>query len=86
MADMADCGPKCQETLREVQRLIDGELDPLLQGEVLDHLRDCSPCMQRAEFRRHLKDLVRVKCAEHEVPEGLRTRLEALLDRSAGTT
>ena len=85
MADMADCGPQCQETLREVERLIDGELDPQLQGQVLAHLRDCSPCMQRTEFRRHLKDLVRNKCTEHEVPEGLRARLEALLG-TAGTT
>jgi mycothiol system anti-sigma-R factor len=79
MTDSADCGPECQEALREIERLIDGELDPVVRGEVVEHLSDCSPCMQHAEFRRSLKEFVHDRCRQDDVPEALRTKIEGLL-------
>lgn len=76
---MAKCGPLCEETLRQVERLIDGELDPAVATVVSQHLSACSPCMQHADFRRHLKALVHDKCAERELPAGLDERLRTLL-------
>lgn len=76
---MAECGPNCEETLKEIERFLDGELDPLVEGQVTYHLSDCNPCMQRTEFRRHVKDLVHDKCAERDLPPGLAERIEELL-------
>ena len=74
-----DCGPDCQETLREVERLLDGELDPTLQVRIEEHLVECSPCMQRAEFRRHLKVLVSRKCSESHVPARVESRIVRMI-------
>ena len=52
--------------LRERHRVqVPGGLD--LLGE---HLADCPPCFERAEFQRKLKDIVRVKC-HSQTPEHL---------------
>jgi mycothiol system anti-sigma-R factor len=76
---MAECGPNCEETLKEIERFLDGELDPLAQGQVTHHLSDCNPCMERAEFRRHVKDLIHDKCIEQTLPPGLSERIQELL-------
>jgi mycothiol system anti-sigma-R factor len=77
MSYMDDCGPDCQETLREVERFLDGELEleAALHVRIEEHLSACSPCMERAEFRRHLKILVSRKCVQSEVPAAFETRI-----------
>ena len=55
---MSDCGPDCLETLREIERFLDGELQGDLRSRVQEHLSGCNPCMDRAEFRRHLKAMI----------------------------
>jgi len=76
---MPNCGVNCEETLREVERLIDGELDEGTQGDIQQHLSDCHPCMERADFRKHLKELVHDRCAEKQVPAGLQDRIRDLI-------
>jgi mycothiol system anti-sigma-R factor len=75
-----DCGPDCAETLKEIESFLDGELDVSVQEQIQIHLSDCSPCMQRAEFRRHIKVVVRSKCSGDDVPPALEHRIRALLD------
>jgi mycothiol system anti-sigma-R factor len=70
-----DCGPDCQETLREVERFLDGEVDVTLRVRIEEHLSGCSPCMDRAEFRRQLKIIVARKCTESEVPARVEARI-----------
>ena len=78
---LSDCGPECLEALREIERFLDGELDdPGMRAFVDRHLSDCNPCMERAEFRRHLKDLVGSKCREQQVPAELGDRLRSLIE------
>lgn len=77
--DEADCGPHCRETLDEIERFLDGELDVTLRMRVVHHLSGCNPCMQRTEFRRHLKLMVSEKCAQHEAPAGLSDRIRELI-------
>jgi mycothiol system anti-sigma-R factor len=77
---MRECEPECTETLLEVEAYLDGEVDPALAGRIKQHLGDCSPCMDRAEFRRHLKSLVRDRCTERSVPDSLVTRIQELID------
>ena len=76
---MADCGPECEETLRQIERFLDHEVDDVIRVKVERHLSGCNPCTDRAEFRVHLKALVQAKCAEREVPAGLKDRLREVL-------
>lgn len=80
---MVDCGPQCEETLREIERYLDGEVDEAIHGRVQEHIADCGPCMERADFRRHLKELVQEKCTE-DVPADVQARIRSLID-SLGT-
>jgi mycothiol system anti-sigma-R factor len=80
---MADCGPECQEILREIEAYLDHEIDDVQRLRVQAHLGDCGPCGDRADFQQHLRDLVRGKCGE-QLPVGLEDRLRSLLDEPAG--
>jgi len=77
---MPECDPKCTETLLEVEAYLDGEVDPSMAKRIHDHLGDCSPCLDRAEFRRYLKELVRDRCTERSVPDSLVERITQLID------
>jgi mycothiol system anti-sigma-R factor len=76
---MSEFEPECTETLLEVEAFLDGEVDPALATRIRGHLGDCSPCMDRAEFRKHLKELVQSKCIEREVPDALLDRIRQLI-------
>ena len=82
MGDINDCGPGdpgCRETLREIQRFLDGELDDDVTAGIRIHLSGCNPCMQRTEFRRHLKVMIWSKCAGDAVPPDLVARVQELI-------
>ncbi len=88
MGRTEDCGDECRETLRAVERYLDGELDVEVRARIEAHLSDCSPCMRRASFRRHLKVLIAERCSEHEAPPELAARIQELirgLDETSGT-
>jgi mycothiol system anti-sigma-R factor len=76
---MRECGPDCTETLLEVEAFLDGEVDPALAERITSHLSDCSPCTDRTEFRKHLKELVASRCIERDVPDELRERIRSLI-------
>ena len=83
MGDM-DCGPGdpgCRETLREIERFLDGELDDDLTVGIRLHLSGCDPCTQRTEFRRHLKVMISSKCSEGSVPPELLEKIHEMLSR-----
>ena len=75
-----DCGPECEETLREIERFLDGELEPGLRAVITHHLSTCNPCTERAEFRQHVKDMIAAKCAGDVMPADLLSRVKALID------
>ena len=79
MGALDDCGPLCQETLKEIERFLDGELDRVVTVRIEEHLSDCNPCMQRAEFRRHLKVMVGEKCSERAAPDALSEKIRDLI-------
>jgi len=76
---MDDCGPECQEALREIERLLDREVDDVIRMKVERHLSGCHPCTDKLEFRVHLKAMVQAKCSEHELPAGLEERIRQVL-------
>jgi mycothiol system anti-sigma-R factor len=77
---MSDCGPECMETLREIERLLDGELQGDVRIRVQTHLSGCNPCMDRIEFRRHLKDMIASKCTGDQPPPELFVRIRAIIE------
>lgn len=76
---MTECGSNCEETLAEIQRFLDGELDHSIELSIEQHLTGCNPCMQRTEFRRHLKVMISAKCGGDAVPDALRTKVMDLI-------
>lgn len=76
---MTDCGPDCEETLKQIELVLDGEAGDDVRTVVDKHLSDCSPCMDKAEFRKHVKDLIHDKCAEREVPADLKAKIHELI-------
>ena len=79
MGEMKDSEHHCTETLREIELYLDGEADDALRDRIDQHLADCTPCMDRADFRTHLKSLVRERCHEDRVPDELGARIRAML-------
>ena len=72
--------PGCMEALKEVERLLDGELEGELRIKVEKHLSGCSPCMDRAEFRRHLKVMIAAKCSGDQPSPELLIRVRAIIE------
>ena len=64
----------CEEVLSEIEHYLHGELDRVRSAHLAEHLADCPPCFERAEFRRRLKEIVRVKCRS-DAPEHLVWRI-----------
>ena len=71
---------ECHEALARIELFLDGELVGEASIEMHEHVEACSPCGERAEFQRRLKDLLRSACHECEVPPELAARLRAFLD------
>ncbi len=71
-------GDDCREVLGQLQTFLDGECAGDLEVLVQAHLHDCAPCLDRADFERHLRDLVASRCRA-SAPEGLLERVLARL-------
>ena len=76
---MRECGPDCTETLLEVEAFLDGEVDRSLAERITSHLSDCSGCADKAEFRKHLKEVLASRCIERDVPAALKERIRTLI-------
>jgi len=73
MNEQGDIG--CRETLREIERYVDGECLRELTLQVETHLAGCEDCTDHAEFKRHMKVLIATKCGAEALPEGLAERI-----------
>jgi mycothiol system anti-sigma-R factor len=73
MGDASDIG--CRETLREIERYVDGECLRELTVKVEAHLEGCEDCTEHAEFQQHMKLLIASKCRGETLPEGLAERI-----------
>jgi mycothiol system anti-sigma-R factor len=65
----------CRETLRELERYVDGECLQELTVQVEAHLAGCTDCHDHEAFQRHLKAFVAKKCGGEELPEGVVQRI-----------
>jgi mycothiol system anti-sigma-R factor len=71
----------CEEVLAEVEDYLHGELDSDRARVLAAHLSTCSPCWERAEFARKLKEIVRTKCRSEAAPEHLVVRIRRTIRR-----
>ncbi|HEX6400400.1 MAG TPA: zf-HC2 domain-containing protein [Actinomycetota bacterium] len=65
----------CRETLREVERYVDGECLQELTVQVEAHLAGCEDCHDHVEFKRHLKEIVAKKCGGDALPDDVVQRI-----------
>jgi anti-sigma factor (TIGR02949 family) len=71
-------GDDCDRLLHELDHYLHGELPPERAATLHDHLADCPPCLESADFQAQLKALVAKRCHE-QVPDEFRTRLLGFL-------
>jgi anti-sigma factor (TIGR02949 family) len=71
----------CEEVLSEIEHYLHGELEQGSSARLAEHLADCPPCFERAEFRRRLKEIVRSKC-QSQAPEHLAWRVRMAIRTS----
>ncbi|MDJ0767419.1 MAG: zf-HC2 domain-containing protein [Ilumatobacter sp.] len=73
---MADCN----ETIRELDAFLDGELSADVRVHIHEHLDGCVDCLQAFDFHAELKQAIRRKCSSDEMPPGLLGRIERCFD------
>ena len=78
--------PECEQALRDIERFLDGEIAPPQDVKLGAHLHECSPCMERADFKRQMKDLIASRCGCDDVPASLRERVLNLLSEAPGAS
>ena len=73
---MADC----EETLREMEAFLDGELTEDATLTLHAHLEGCQDCLQAFDFQAELKAVIAEKCRRDQMPGGLLSRIEQCLE------
>ena len=76
---MADC----EETLRELELYLDGELSTHDLAHIRSHLEGCMDCLQVFDFHAELRQVIATKCREQQVPPGLLERVKACFGEQA---
>ena len=66
----------CNETLRELETFLDGELSAEELVSIRAHLERCPDCYQAFDFQAELKAVIAAKCHQDEMPPGLLSRIE----------
>lgn len=74
-------GDMCRDVLNRIETYLDGEVGADVEAVVRQHLLDCPPCGDRADFQQELKRIVARSCREH-APESLSGSILARLDLS----
>ena len=69
----------CNETLKELETFLDGELTEDAVAHIRGHLEGCPDCYQAFDFHAELKMVIAAKCSNDEMPAGLLARIEQCL-------
>lgn len=73
---MADCN----ETIRELEAFLDGELPDEIRAHIDVHLGGCMDCLQAFDFQAELRAAIRRKCSTDEMPASLIDKIRLCLD------
>ena len=71
----------CNETLRELDAFLDGELSDETQRHIHAHLEHCVDCHQAFDFHAELKLAIQRKCRTDALPTGLMARIETCFNQ-----
>ena len=66
----------CNETIRELEAFLDGELSEDGHHAIHAHLDGCTDCLQAFDFHAELRTVIARKCSNDEMPPGLLSRIE----------
>ena len=66
----------CNETLRELEIFLDGEMTTEELTVIRAHLEDCPNCLEAFDFHAELKAIIARKCRADPMPAGLLARIE----------
>ncbi|WP_370327820.1 mycothiol system anti-sigma-R factor [Euzebya sp.] len=72
-------GDRCDALLERLETYLDGECPVDVEAVVAQHLEDCPPCLDRADFERKIRDLIAAKCRDAAPPglvDAIRQRLQ----------
>lgn len=79
---MEDTQTDCQKVLAELEAYLDREVAGALCADIQAHLERCAPCLKRADFERHLKEIVASRCREGKAPDQVLQRIRAAIERT----
>jgi mycothiol system anti-sigma-R factor len=66
----------CEQTLRELDVFLDGELEAHQYAAIRHHLDGCMDCLGAFDFHAELKIVIAQKCNNDEMPPGLLSKIE----------
>ncbi|WP_103064285.1 mycothiol system anti-sigma-R factor [Actinomyces qiguomingii] len=75
----------CTEARAHLERFLDHEVDQDLEARLAEHVASCEHCSRAADAERHLRELVRSRCAE-QAPAALRARVLGYLSTASITS
>jgi len=76
----------CSEVLALVYNYLDGELDQDGCSDVKGHLEECGPCLREYGLEEAVKKLVHKSCGCDPVPEDLRDKVLARIQKVISAT
>jgi mycothiol system anti-sigma-R factor len=71
----------CGKADRRMYRYLDGEITVWRRWRITRHLNQCPPCAKGYDFEVELRQVISSRCRD-EVPDDLRQRIKATLDRA----
>ncbi len=69
----------CQDAVLQLQDYLKREMTPALALQLREHLEQCRPCLEHAEFERNFLALVESRMRGECCPERLRQQILAAL-------
>jgi mycothiol system anti-sigma-R factor len=69
----------CEDSLHELYRFLDGELNEERRAAIQRHLDGCQPCAEPYDFEAELRHIIRHKCRE-QVPDSLVEKVRAAIE------
>lgn len=74
---MENAEADCRQVLTRLYLYLDGEIGESEVTSFEGHLHKCLPCHQHADLERDFKEIIRRKCSEETLPDGLIERVRA---------
>ncbi len=65
----------CRETIDRLYEFLDRELTPDVERQVREHLRECPPCGECADFEQAFLKFIEARCRARSAPPELKRRI-----------